>query len=219
MRSGMKLAAEAAAAVLLCLVTAGAAPADPIHEAAGAGQVELLRKLIADGKDVNARTPAGGTPLHDAALWGHRDIAELLISKGADVNAKDGNGMTPLHLAANGDHRKLAEVLIGKGATVDSRALNGWTPLHVAAIWGHEKLAEILIANGADVNARATRNAVELRVPESATRCHKDVAALLGKKGADVPAGGMAGLTPLGTAILNGQKDMVGLLKNHGARE
>ncbi|MBP2676859.1 MAG: uncharacterized protein H6Q84_3699 [Deltaproteobacteria bacterium] len=215
----MKPPAGAAVPVFLCFLSAAVALADPIHEAAGAGKVELLRKLIADGTDVNARAADGGTPLHDAALWGHRDIAELLLSKGADVNAKDGNGMTPLHIAANGDHRKLAEVLIGKGAAVDARALNGWTPLHVAAMWGHENVARALIANGADVNARASRDAVALRVPESAVRCHKDVAALLRKKGADPPAGGMAGLTPLGAAILNGQKDMVELLKNHGARE
>ena len=81
----------------------------------GPARLETLRKLIADGTDVNARTADGGTPLHDAAMWGHRDIAELLLSKGADVNAKDGNGMTPLHIAANGDHAKLAALLIAKG--------------------------------------------------------------------------------------------------------
>ena len=215
----MKPAAGAAVPVFLCLLSAAVALADPIHDAAGAGKVEALRKLIADGTDVNARTAGGGTPLHDAALWGHRDIAELLLSKGADVNAKDANGMTPLHIAANGDHRKLAEVLIQKGAAVDSRAVNGWTPLHVAAFWGHENVARALIANGADVNARTYQGAKPLRVEESGVRCHKDVAALLGKKGADGRAGGEAGLTPLSAAILNGQKGIADLLRDHGARE
>ncbi len=211
--------AGVAAAVLLFLLHAFAAPADPIHEAAGAGKVEELRRLIAAGTDVNARTAGGGTPLHDAVLWGHRDIAALLLSKGAQVDARDENGMTPLHLAANGDHRKIAELLIGKGAAVDAKARNGWTPLHVAAIWGHENAAGALIAAGADVNARALPDAPRLRAPESAARCHKDVAALLGRKGANGGPGAKAGLTPLGAAILNGQKEMAALLRKHGGAE
>jgi len=215
----MKPAPGAVAAALLFSVSAAAALADPIHEAAGAGKIEELRRMIAAGTDVDARTAGGGTPLHEAVSWGHRDIVTLLLSKGAQVDARDGNGMTPLHLAANGDHRKIAELLIGKGATVDARARNGWTPLHVAAIWGHENVAGALIAAGADVNARALPDAPRLRSPESAARCHKDVAALLGRKGANGGPGAKAGLTPLGAAILNGQKEMAALLRKHGAAE
>ena len=59
----------------------------------------------------------------------------------------------------------------------------------------------------------------QLRKKESAGKCHKDIAALLGKKGADARTGGGNGLTPLRAAVLNGQKDMAALLEKNGAAE
>ena len=193
--------------------------AGPPHDAAAAGKVETLRQLLTEGADVDGKSDAGATPLHGAATWGHRDITELLLANGADVNAKDGNGMTPLHFTANGDHKDLSVLLVEKGAAVNAKARNGWTPLHVAAIWGHTSVAMVLLAHGADVNARADGASMPLRITESTSRCHKDVSALLKKKGmgADTKAGN--GMTPLRLAILNGQKDMAELLKKHGAKD
>jgi ankyrin repeat protein len=54
---------------------------------------------------------------------------------------------------------------------------------------------------------------------ESTSRCHKDVSALLKKKGAGADATAGNGMTPLRLAILNGQEEMAALLKKHGARE
>jgi ankyrin repeat protein len=208
-----------AALILFGVVSWSTAMADPIHDAAGAGKVEALRRLLAEGADVNGKSDTGATPLHAAAAWGHRDIAELLLSKGADVDAKDWNGMTPLHFAANGDHKNLSVLLLEKGAAVNAKALNGWTPLHVAAVWGHTSVAMVLIARGADVNARADGSALGLRVTETASRCHKDISSLLKKKGAGVGAKAGNGMTPLHAAVLNGQSDMADLLRKHGAGE
>ncbi len=215
----MKRKRRAAALVLFAAVSWSPVMADPIHDAAGAGKIEALRQLLTGGADVDGKSDTAATPLHAASMWGHGDVAELLLSKGAAVNATDWNGMTPLHLAANGDHKNLAMLLIGKGTDVNAKALNGWTPLHVAAVWGHTSAADVLIANGADVNARADGSAVALRTTESAGRCHKDIPALLGKKGAGVWAKPGIGMTPLNLAVQNGQKDMAELLRKHGARE
>jgi len=54
---------------------------------------------------------------------------------------------------------------------------------------------------------------------ESTSRCHKDVSALLKKKGVDADAKAGNGMTPLRLAILNGQKEMAELLKKHGSGE
>ena len=82
------------AAVLL--VGCGPQPPDiSIHEAAEAGNIEVVKQHLAAGTDVNAKNEWGdgeSTPLHYAAFNGHKEIAELLIAKGADVNAKDGIG-------------------------------------------------------------------------------------------------------------------------------
>ena len=114
---------------------------------------EIAELLIANGADVNEKNDDGVTPLHYAALKGHKEIVELLIAKGADVNAKDDEGATPLHSAAYGGHKEIVELLIAKGADVNAKGRYGRTPLHRAAPSGSKEMIELLIANGADVNA------------------------------------------------------------------
>ena len=58
--------------------------ADPIHDAAKAGDTAGVQAELDKGVDPNA--PGGGsgvTPLHWAAMWGHSEVAELLIGIGA----------------------------------------------------------------------------------------------------------------------------------------
>ena len=68
-------------------------------EATATGNVEAIKKAIADGADVNVKAVGGGTLLFIAAHEGHRQVAELLIAEGADVNEMNGSGETPLNWA------------------------------------------------------------------------------------------------------------------------
>jgi ankyrin repeat protein len=78
------------------MMLVGCGPSVDIHEAAGTGNIEVVKQHLAAGTDVNARHKSGGlTPLH-LATRSRKEIAELLIAKGADVNAKAGGGSTPL---------------------------------------------------------------------------------------------------------------------------
>ena len=89
----------------------------------------IIKLLIAQGADVNAKTEGGDTPLHFAASMGHKEIAELLIANGADVNAKSQHEHTPLHFAARTGEKEVAGLLIDKGADVNAASRNGKTPL------------------------------------------------------------------------------------------
>jgi hypothetical protein len=51
--------------------------------------VEIGRRLIHYGADVNVTTSYGYTPLHLAALWNAVDMGKLLIDKKADLNLPD----------------------------------------------------------------------------------------------------------------------------------
>ena len=68
-------------------------------EATATGNVEAIKKAIADGADVNVKAVGGGTLLFIAAHEGHREVAELLITEGADVNETNGSGEAPLDYA------------------------------------------------------------------------------------------------------------------------
>ena len=79
---------------------AGAAPAFPLHEAAYRGDLELVKRLVEDGYDVNQRDADGATPLMHAAVEGHYRACKYLIDHGADVSVRDNDGWDLLRLAS-----------------------------------------------------------------------------------------------------------------------
>lgn len=78
--------------------------------------IEMLSILIANGADVNKRSPQGGMPLHYAIQYGYKDVVELLIKKGADVNVMDGYNRTPLDYALSMEKEDVAYLLRDAGA-------------------------------------------------------------------------------------------------------
>jgi CubicO group peptidase (beta-lactamase class C family) len=55
--------------------------------AAGVGDIEILKKMLEQGADINSRTPEGMTPLFMARLRGQKETYDFLLSKRADVHA------------------------------------------------------------------------------------------------------------------------------------
>ena len=53
-----------------------------IYKAAKEWQLEEVKKLLAAGADVNAKTKFMETPLHFAAYYGEKEVAELLSEQG-----------------------------------------------------------------------------------------------------------------------------------------
>ncbi len=68
----------------------------PLHYAALENDVALLRRLLSEGADVNARDRRGFTPLHFACQQGAAEAVRALIEAGALVDARDERGTTPL---------------------------------------------------------------------------------------------------------------------------
>jgi hypothetical protein len=125
----------------------------PIYSAARGGHINIVRFLIENGANVNAKSYDGKTPLHGAAENMNKDIALLLLEKGADINAKERNGWTPLNQAIRNYHKDAAALLIEKGADVNVKDVNGMTPLHNAVVYSNKDAAALLIEKDVDVNA------------------------------------------------------------------
>ena len=84
----------------------------PLHRAAFKGYTDVVKLLLANKAEVNAKTNDGLTPLHQAvAQGGYKEVAALLLANKAEVNAKDNNGRTPLAWALHFNHEDLAELL------------------------------------------------------------------------------------------------------------
>ena len=148
-------------AVTSLLVTT--AFANPIHDAAKAGDSAGVQAELDKGVDSNAKGGDSGVPpLHWAAMWGHTEVAEVLIASGAYVDRTDNGGNIALHYAAlgagfpktkRGDQKGVAELLIANGANVNVRRIDGKTPLDRANDSGGAELADLLREHGGKTGA------------------------------------------------------------------
>ena len=85
---------------IAAVVLVGCGPSVPdisIHEAAGTGNIDVVKQHLAAGTDVNADY-FGEIPLTIAAGKGQKEIVELLIPEVADVNAKAVDGLSLIHI-------------------------------------------------------------------------------------------------------------------------
>jgi len=108
------------------------AQAGGLHLAAQRGYVEGIRKLLAQGEDVNGRDERGRTALHYAGGRGNVETIELLLDGKADVNAQDASGVTPLQFAAAQGRSRAAAVLLEHGADITLKNAAGDTAVDVA---------------------------------------------------------------------------------------
>ena len=73
----------------------------PLHFAAEAGSLDLVKLLIDHGADIEARNHRGETPLHLAAGFGYGAVVEHLLDLKASANCVDKSGRTALSRAAS----------------------------------------------------------------------------------------------------------------------
>jgi uncharacterized protein len=83
----------------------------PLHSAAAARNLSIVRALLGHGAPPDARQQKGWTALHAAAQHGDRALAELLLKHGADRAPANEDGVTPAALARQRGHGELAELL------------------------------------------------------------------------------------------------------------
>lgn len=76
-----------------------------------AGSISMVRRLLDEGADPNARDEIGWTPLMRAAEEGFASIARLLLDKGADANAMDNEGWTAKGIALYSEQDRMARLL------------------------------------------------------------------------------------------------------------
>ena len=100
--------------------------------AAGEGNVEAMRALIAAGANVTAKSKSGFTPLLFAVRNAQLDALRLLLDHGANANDFAADGTSALNVAIVNAFYEVASVLLDHGADPnlpDARA----SPLHTIA--------------------------------------------------------------------------------------
>ncbi|GMH51011.1 hypothetical protein TrST_g8567 [Triparma strigata] len=83
---------------------------------ASQGEVDEVKKMLAQGLDVNSGDYDSRTTLHLAAAEGNLRVVQVLLQEGADVQVTDRWGHEPLHDAITSKHESVAELLAEQGA-------------------------------------------------------------------------------------------------------
>ena len=149
----------------------GYVAAPMITVAARNASLSVLRYLIAEKANLNARTPDRDTAMMLAALFNEEDrermsvstmrydqAVRLLVEAGANIENEDINAYTPLAYAAYAGRDSTVTYLLGKGAKANASAQGRVsyvnTPLMMAAMQGHRSVALHLLRAGADASVR-----------------------------------------------------------------
>ena len=216
-----------------------------LHRAADIVNLPMAKLLLAQGADIEARSPKdfspkkntiarngsdyedydevdasdadeGWTALLRAATNGQEAVVRFLVEKGADIEARSPNNGTPLICASEGNYEAIVEFLLKNGARVNSEDQFGWNPLHrVTVNRGGEGVAQVLLTHGADVNARCSFQKTPLH--HAIEKGNDSMVSFLLAAGADYEARDIAERTPLHTAIESRLENMVHILLEAGA--
>jgi ankyrin repeat protein len=123
---------------------------EALRSAAIKGQTARVRKLIAQGADVNYKDINQCTPLYFAASRGHADVVRKLVECKADLDIKNYRQMTALQTAILSRQEAVALLLIEAGADIDLLNRRPETPLGLAVAMCQREVALRLVEKGAD---------------------------------------------------------------------
>ncbi|MBN1974174.1 MAG: ankyrin repeat domain-containing protein [Sedimentisphaerales bacterium] len=213
-------------------------PSKSLHKAALAGDLAEVKRLIAEGADVN-KLESNSTALHIAVSNNRKDIAELLLEKSANIDIQDETGRTALYIAVQNNNIDLVKILLSAKADINIGNNRGQTPIDIAVRQNRKEILDLFsrsvtistlhaavklknmekvkefLDKGADVNEYENGDTPLLIAVNNDSN---DIAKLLLEHGADPNIGDEGSYTPLYYAIWNSNKDMVNLLISKGAK-
>lgn len=175
-----------------------------VIDAAEAGTLDDVRRLVAAGGDVNMASNdiRRLSPLQAAVRRTDLELAGFLLDRGADLNYRGEWGAPVLFLASTHSYSaRMTELLLRRGADPNSTDRDGLTPLYLVANTYWPDVLETLIKGGANVNFRAPDGSTPLHSAARNTDPETRAIRMLVKHGAAINAQDNRGFTPLHEAV------------------
>lgn len=193
-----------------------------LHLAAHTGDAAAIRRLAADGADLEARDSAGRTPVHVAAFASNEAALRALAEAGADLNVLEGQAYDAVTIAAVANDLDMLDAALAAGNRADlvTSPYDG-TALIAAAHLGHAEVVRRLIAAGAPldhVNNLAWTAVIEAIVLGDGAPDHQATLLALLDAGADPNIADGAGVSPLRLAQARGYGEMAAMIEAHGGQ-
>ncbi|RYP66506.1 hypothetical protein DL770_008790 [Monosporascus sp. CRB-9-2] len=197
----------------------------PLHTAAKAGFVNIVKLLLSSGRvDVNKADLRGRRALHYACKNGHDSIVQLFLPIIDDHDARDDIGTTPFQYALEKGHAAVINLFLESGKVdANSKDRSGRTLLMFAIEKGHNAVVKLLLESGKfDANLReicveSKGNSGLPALWHAAEKRYEAIVKLLLEKGANIESMDRIGQTLLSRAAERGNKVIVKLLLEKGA--
>ena len=124
-------------------------PATAFFSAINNNNLNLIKRLIQEGLDINIQNEDGRSGIHVACEIGNIEALKLLLDSGSDLNLVDNFGTSALMAAISNNRLESVIVLLNMGANVNTQRNDGSTALHITATTGSIETAKLLIQYGA----------------------------------------------------------------------
>nr|MDA8429215.1 ankyrin repeat domain-containing protein [Geobacteraceae bacterium] len=183
----------------------------PLMSSVLAGNLEIMKLLVAHGAWVNYLNSRVVNALWLAANNGRLDMVKFLAGKGAYINNRNIEDVSPLMAAAMNGHDAVAAYLVGVKADINLRNKNGDSALMLAIENDHTSIARMLITSGAAINIRDRSGATALMI--AVVEGNAEIVGLLLEHKADPTVKSASGKTALDYATLKGNAVIEALVK------
>lgn len=190
-------------------------------DAAAAGDLAAVNRLIAAGADLEQRDGQRRTPLLFAVAGNHVAIAEALLAAGASPNAQAANQDTPWLLAGASGRAEIVAAMLPLKPDLSLRNRYGGNALIPACERAHVETVRLLLTSGIDVNHvnhLGWTCLLEIVILGDGGPRHREVARLVLAAGADPNLADKDGVSPLRYARQRGQSEVARLIEAAGGR-
>jgi len=198
-------------------LAAGAA----LIEAAAAGRVDEVARLIQTGAPLDAQDAQGRSALLRAVAGDHVSVAKILLEAGASPNTQAANRDTPWLLAGALGRAEIIAAMLPRKPDLSIRNRYGGNALIPACERAHVEAVRLLLTSGIDldhINDLGWTCLLEIVILGDGGPRHQQVARLVLDAGADPSLADRDGVTPLAHARQRGQQAIARLIEQAGGR-